>query len=625
MEFTAGVAKVYWDPAAHGKGLGLFSSSDRNAGDILFVEPGFAVIPQSDQDFSPPFCGPDTLGDRGFASLCVYIFERMRDLDRKLTRMPGTLGNRFLICTPENFQFLQNRRAHSPLYDDIVDAAILRMLSPEVSNKEMEDRVRKIERFFGEAGEYKDHLDEDMITAFGFMTGSINHSCQPNAEVYVEFSERNISKKFEKVGEYQMQSRPARILLQATSPIAKGDEITIAYNSDPPHGNRNSHLQHIQDVYGFLCRCDGCVHEDTDKISLQLKDTVFELLKEIEEFEDIPACKVYQLAAYSLDGLAELGVNDRTILDVWDKCAERAWSSCDMIRTYYFSAKAVEQAKKMYGDPPLPERSDVSEAQDSLERAKKGVGLNQEKEIEGYSIVPEDGFDMEQEGLEEIMFMLNHDNKDEYYYCLRVVNGQVQEIGISENRKRLAKIQAGTEGPGAATPKKKSKKKKAAAPVTNGRGPALEKALEEEEPLVANGDAAVLEPAMAEAVANEAATAPTTSPFVLPGAFAHNNADPNRLSKQAWLANGASNAANWANKPRDIGHLLAAKDGYAINNMAYVLSARRDSVCGRVEGRRELVELCGGAARRARTHSVGGDQGRLDALKLADVRESREF
>lgn len=101
--------------------------------------------------------------------------------------------------------------------------------------------------------------------------------------------------------------------------------------------------------------------------------------------------------------------------------------------------------------------------------------------------------------------------------------------------------------------------------------------------------------------------------------------DPDAISKQAWLSNTMGRNKLQVAKARDIGHLLAAKDGYTVKNEGYVLETRRDSVCGRVEGQRDLVEFRGAVARRARTHSFSNDKGKKDDLKLADVRESREW
>lgn len=90
-------------------------------------------------------------------------------------------------------------------------------------------------------------------------------------------------------------------------------------------------------------------------------------------------------------------------------------------------------------------------------------------------------------------------------------------------------------------------------------------------------------------------------------------------SKQAWLASDGSKEDLRLN-PRDVGHLLAAKDGTGARLEGFVLRARRDSACGRLQGDKEFV---GGG--RLRAHSFGNDASKVDALKQAEVSESKEW
>lgn len=95
-------------------------------------------------------------------------------------------------------------------------------------------------------------------------------------------------------------------------------------------------------------------------------------------------------------------------------------------------------------------------------------------------------------------------------------------------------------------------------------------------------------------------------PYICP--FAH----PEGMSKQIWLTNGVT-AASFSTMWRDIGHLLGAKDGTAAKDGNFVLTKRRDSVVGRIEGTKEFVE------RRKRSHTFNNDYGKQDRLKEAEV------
>jgi hypothetical protein len=307
-------------------------------------------------------------------------------------------------------------------------------------------------------------------------------------------------------------------------------------------------------------------------------------------------------------------------------------------------------------------------------------------DFQGHSTVQRNAFDSNDRSLEERMFMLNHPSADKYYYCLRVVDGRVEEIPKDENEKRLTKVRRQRERYFAITgnqvkrlnellPKdimaimesdpedggdkkqKKKKKKKTKRPTLVGPTNASEQPAVVEEPSVPDEVSSTAAGTLLSIAASssskpaEAASSPTlTLGSSVPrqakslgtgeaekGAWfwddfegvlmleALGSCRLEGLSKRQWLVEARDREATRVNQPRDIGPRLAAKDGYRVSNDAYVLSSRRDSVSGRVQGERELVCLAAGPARRARTHSFGNDKGRLDALKLADVRESKHF
>ncbi|ETI20368.1 hypothetical protein G647_08403 [Cladophialophora carrionii CBS 160.54] len=632
--------KACWRQAPHGKGYGFFASQDFNAGEKIFLEPGFGVVPESPQDFSPPFPGPDRVGSGTFATICFHITEEMYRVYHLMTDPELSRGS--LNCTIQEAEFLFTRPDRTPLYDHIVEAASLRMRSLDDTTIS-KSIVRMAVRFFSDAGEYKVYMDDvdDNSTGFGLMTGSINHSCQPNAELYVSCDLKQ-SAPFKQVGWYRMQSPRYSMLLQATRGIKAGEEITISYDRASDHfpESRESRLEDIKRTYGFDCRCDACIREENDPLIMRLKDDVLRLLNDFEDYEEIPAPKMYRRAAYILDALAELGVDDCTVKSIWDMCAERAWSSCDMIRVHWFATKALQHGQNMYGGPAGLERREMLQAYVMLGRSRINAGLGN-PDIQGYTTIPTDGYDVKQADLEELMFALQHTNAEMYYPCLQLVEGKVQEISRNVNRRRLARIEAerrkGQEEIRAGkvaeqeeeklynkgvdevmsmleeSPTEPNRKKREKRRGRRGRGKKAAKVAQE---------GTKTSTASTSKVSSEGCSESTAG---FHSRFTAEGGDPEGVSKQEWHANAMSIDAMRVNKARDIGHLLAAKDGYAINNESYILSTRRDSVCGRVEGQRELVELGARALRRERTHSFGNDQGRRDMLKLADVRESKEF
>jgi hypothetical protein len=84
---------------------------------------------------------------------------------------------------------------------------------------------------------------------------------------------------------------------------------------------------------------------------------------------------------------------------------------------------------------------------------------------------------------------------------------------------------------------------------------------------------------------------------------------PDGISKQAWVANQEGARL----MPRDVGHLLWAKDGIGANEVNFVLGGRRDSMTGRVEGVRDFF----GIPLLRRSHSYMNDGGKEDQWKGA--------
>ena len=581
------------------------------------------------------------LEDKPFHDFCMMVSYQMRQLYKFLAMgEPPSKGFIHPVTEDRILDQILQRKQSTPLYDDI-----FRCLMPIKSHQTAEScllALHLVARFFSDAREIDTTVAEKKVCCFGVLTGLLNHSCQPNAELLLLQDYEHPDEDSQDIGWYDLRVHRPRIMLQATRPILQGEEITISYANMLMHNSREEWLADIKESYGFDCRCTTCIREEGDKMLLRLKDDVLKLYSEIRNFEDVERITVYRKAAYVLDGFAELDVDSSSVMEVLDICSETAWQCCDMIRAYWFSIRALEHAKSMYGNPTGPERALMREAMGRLELIVDGEGLSQQ-DIEGYSIFPLGGFDTQQAGIEDLMFGTNHSSNDMEYYCLQKVNGGLEEISKDANKKRLAEIQASRdkdssevpnekkagrmplsemspaeiarmlqEESDAEKPKKKSRKRNKKRTIPTEELPAASDSLLDDEPPAASNPIAVDEPS----AANDA---PAPAPFKLEGpGFVTKYGDPNGASKQAWLE-----AKMRVDKSRDIGHLLAAKDGYAINNEAYVLSMRRDSVCGRVEGRRALVELRGGAWRRARTHSFGNDQGRVDLLKQVDVRGSK--
>ena len=573
-------------------------------------------------------------------------------------------GKGFLnpIIDERHLNWLLRREKSTPLDARIGHTIMSYGMSVDTTTEECYSVINAVQRFFSDSRQLDDVEVGDKICAFGVLTGIINHSCQPNTEIFLLEDYDAPDLRLEEHGRYGVRFRRLKILLQATRHIRKGEEITITYGDLLSHESREDWLRHIKETYGFDCHCSACLREEESYGLLRLKDDVLRLYKEIEDFDYMAPTEVYRRAAYILDGFAELELDHAPIIDVWDVCSETAWQHNDMIRAYWFSWKGLEHARSMYGDPVGPLRSRMVEARRRLDRIAKGKGPNQFNS-EGHSAVPDGGFDIHQDGLEALMFGLNHDIDDDCYHTLQVVDGSVREISRDEIKRQLAQVQANQdkiewqaakeaeaaarehasqkrlremtpeeiarelqdESDAAKPNKKKSKKRKSKVQPDTEELPGPE-IFESPGPVIPTFDDVPMTMDVIEDQVVSDSPDPEVFEFQVPlrlnYPFVSSFGDLEGTSRQVWLADVATREAVRVNCPRDIGHLLAAKDGYAINNEGYVLSTRRDSVCGRIEGRRALWELRGVASRRARTHSFGCNLGRIDMLKLADVRES---
>ena len=610
-----------------------------NAGDIIATETGIGLEPDPEAP-SPavpvrPFPSPDYLGWDGFIDLNFFVAGAMYDsmyLENRYNPCQGPCDldwndialflrrdigpdDDFLLKVSQAFQKRWPTPHKDPVHPHHVWAALL------------------AKRFFKDARQLEDCWN-NKICGFGVLTGMINHDCQPNAEVYLVRVEERPDLPFQKVAQYSMRACRYRIHIQATRPIDIDEEITVAYDENLERGGRENQLQYLMQNYGFRCRCDSCTAEENDQGRRMLKDDVLCLLSEIGEHHNMLGPLVYRKAAAVLDGFSELGLNHRPLLRVWQICMERAQSASDMIRAYWFCSKFIERAGRMYGLPFVLKRPSIAEVYQILKDISNGKGL-EDGAIEGYSVKPKDGYHDWEKGpkgedlVEDLMFQIK--KHDKYYHCLEVVQGKLQYIDDNRNDARLRKImderdanaqaerdaaEAEVEAEEAPEVIKKQLHEKTVAELMEEEF--KEKAEPEKKPKKKSRKGKNKTPATAshEVPVPAAASIRFISPFVSPSGA------PDSATKSEWLDNFATMEAVPVNKARNVGYLLAAKDGYAVKNEGYVLSARRDSCCGRLEGWRGLVELAGVGARRARTHSIGNDGGKRDLWKWAEASET---
>lgn len=87
------------------------------------------------------------------------------------------------------------------------------------------------------------YMSKDHIFVYG-TSSSINHSCNPNAKVFL-------------IGEDTECEPNGKLIVKATKPISKGEEITVSYLENVPKKAR-LRKKLFERMFGFKCECKSC-------------------------------------------------------------------------------------------------------------------------------------------------------------------------------------------------------------------------------------------------------------------------------------------------------------------------------------------------------------------------------
>ncbi|KAK5451802.1 hypothetical protein LTS15_008062 [Exophiala xenobiotica] len=279
-----------------------------------------------------------------------------------------------------------------------------------------QEQFRYVARIFEDAERVQDGR-ERFVYVLGLLNGTMNHACHPNTIARID------------------AKQPAGIEVPAVTwhvyavaPIKRGQEITKTYNVI--EGPVDEYLDSLQYMYGFRCRCDTCLISEEDRTFRILRDDVYNLKMEWEALSDTghPRSQMYRMAAVLLDGYSLLDICNQPVGDLYTTLVEMACKSSDAIRAFYFAIRMKLWFSERHGRPEANLSTNLL------------VGIQKNKVIpgesrEGHSVFED--FDFYDEGLFEMMFMMNHSPDDEVYHCLQVVNGSVEEVSVEVSKKRL--------------------------------------------------------------------------------------------------------------------------------------------------------------------------------------------
>lgn len=590
-------AKASFRQAENGKGIGLVALVDIRPGEEILLD-GALFVPLGEELTQPL---PNQEDDRvrtlvGFVKKVSQVMNGGIHNLKAAAKEPNAAFN-----LPKNFDRVLFRPIKN-IHPGVADAirAVALTLDPDTSHEEKEKVEKLVARFLTDCREFM--IEDERVWVWGIHAGATNHSCQPNAHLDMPRFDESPTKNLV-------------LPISAIGDIKAGEEITIGYHSGWMP-DRDSFRKFLKEKFGFECRCDACVAEEKDATLRDIKDLVMRLFDELKNCSDnsaASAAQVYRKAATILDGFDILGLKHGPVGRVLEMCADHAKRQSDMLRFHFFSINVVIWHMNVFGKviTRFMERhlDQTTHVQDT-----KVPDLNKSA-IDGYSVYNE--YKLEQEGLQELMFMMGH--KDGEYHRLQVVNGKVEEVPQKGNAKRLKAILEEWVKNAGSEQENLDKKKlhemsveealKEIEDDCNGEEPKKKKKKKgkKKQPHQQQEKSEFDGPFDKKSMAYE-------FPFICP--FGRDDA----ISKQAWLAN-ETTKQELRLEGRDIGHLLAAKDGWSVGQEGHVLRQRRDSVCGRIQGDKEMTELQGKAARRVRTHSFSNDGGKKDMLKEAEIRE----
>ncbi|EXJ90874.1 hypothetical protein A1O1_03979 [Capronia coronata CBS 617.96] len=580
------------------RGWGLMCGQDVEVGETIIEENGLFLY--LDNEFQRPWPGPETIGRERFVENIRTIANFMQGVER-LVLMTAEAAIGDLVGYLSTY-FARRVKEPQHISGTAVFEALFGHLGYLGRSEEQQQFGYDVFRFLNDALYLDTGLQHRHVFAFGTFACLLNHSCQPNA-----IAIPRIDASAERPGMFT-----GTVYVRAIRPIQAGEEITIAYLPDI-ESSREEHQDKITNLYDFECLCSACESDKHDAHQRDLKDVVYGLYGEIRkcmkgpnELDNTPAPELFRKAAVVLDGFDALNICHQPKKYIYDVCARKAWNGEDLLRTYFFVTKSLQWSLLVHGIPS-PEVMAIIRDREGIRRCQVE---KEDDSAETYSTYQ--AYDMSQDLLEDLMFMMNHEQDDTVYHCLQVVDGKVEEVpeGAIGNRVKAARqrqqqlkdqsrsiddIAREIEAMDGSEPKKLSKKARKRA-----------------------------KKAAREADEEEVVSLPASAPFQWteeePFVCLFGAADG--VSKQAWLRDSAAKEA-LRFEPRDVGHLLAAKDGMSTDQERFVLSARRDSISGRIQGEKEFAELAGRFGRKARTHSFGNDGSKKDLLKEAEVRESQ--
>ncbi|KAK6386298.1 hypothetical protein LTS17_001873 [Exophiala oligosperma] len=391
------------------KQAGLFAPKDYKHGDLLFSETAVVVGTVAD------------LGDRPVPKYHDVPQEEWKNwlgawLEATRTSIPtlrwfvetGTLEG---MNYPKGFNNFLDREAYSTF---ITESQYLQLVDKSADKHdwsfEKELELRHLRRVIEEITPVDVDYLGGRAWAVGALTGVINHACHPNATLEVDTD-----------NEPEDSAVPTVTMkVFAVKDIRAGEEITISYLYLA--GSVEQYLHKLHHYYGFYCQCHACERTNEDASYRRLREDVYALKAELQSGNLTTEGQLLRHTALLMDGYWLLDINHEVVLHLYEHEAEEAYRLCDTLRCHYFTRRLLG----WYGGCVI--RAPAMEAVKHLSELENSRTLNSPDTM-GWSTW--DYYDMSQENLEEVMFMMGPGRfNDQEYHLLAVVDQVVKEVPV---------------------------------------------------------------------------------------------------------------------------------------------------------------------------------------------------
>lgn len=395
------------------KQAGLFAPKDYKQGDLLFSETAVVLGTVTELGHRPLPTRDEASQEERETRFRAWLKAARRHIPTlRWFAERGTLEG---MNYPEGSKNILDREAYSSF---ITESEYLQLVGKPVDEHgwswEEKLELRHLRRVIEDS--YPVHVEYmgGRAWGLGILNGLINHACHPNASLEITENEPE-----------DCAVATVTMKVFAVKDIREGEEITTSYLY--LNGSIEHYLHDLHIYFGFHCQCHACQRTKEDANYRMLRQDVYALKTELQSEKITNSGDVLRYTAVLLDGYWLLDINHEVVLQLYRHEAHAAARLGDTIRYHYFTTRVL----RWYGN--CTAREQAMSAVNTLSNVQRYKHLNSPNNM-GWSVW--DYYEMSQENLEEVMFMMKPGRcGDTDYHLLQVVDRVVEEIPVERVEK----------------------------------------------------------------------------------------------------------------------------------------------------------------------------------------------